>query len=505
MSIKLPRPVLFALAFITAFALYFPALTGTPIWDDYTFWFNDPVMKGGTTYTDIWLRFAWPFSVSLQKLLLEILRKDYFSYHLINFVLHAANSFLVYKLARYVRLKYAFIAFLLFLFHPIAVISTAWMVQIKTLLCFFFGLASVLTFLKGQKDIRWMVFSWLLFALSLTSKSASISLPIILLVVSLKTHGTKKLLLLIPFFLFSGASTYRVLTSKITLEGKEKATEAIAVKIEKAPSVKPVAEKPKPKPVPRPATEKPKVGSEKPKPAVAAKAQPAKPIVNNTSIKKDSWLNFSSLKISGGLILQTLNYYFWQTILPLDNSPVKGLNYDKPDAFEFVHVFFLVCLVILFFKDKGLFFLGAAHFLLLPFLGLVPAPYMNVTWVSDQHLYLVLPALLFFWVRVVERIPWKYAFLIPVPFILFFCFNTHEAMKYYQSETSFYEGSLKANPLNIPIAYNLASTYLQQNETGKAHEKLQNIILLAEGQPEMKRSPYYRYVVQLYIELQGDE
>jgi hypothetical protein len=544
MSIKIPKPLLFILSFVVALALYWPAMNGTPIWDDFTFWFSDPVMKSSLSYTEIWLRFAWPFSVSVQKLLLALWDKNYFYYHLLCFSLHYANSLLVYRLSRLARLKYAFLVFLLFLLHPVSVISTAWMIQIKTLLCMFFALAAVVAFIKGQKNIRWMIFSWALFAFSILSKSASITLPILFLVYSLRQNRFKKISLLIPFFLFSMASAYRVLSSEVTKEGTEKALniskisteipkkieapKPVAPKVEVVPPVVEIAKnvekkksqaptpvpkpapkaepKPKPKPEPTKVTPAP-VSVQEPKPVPPSqpvvKIPQKKVVINNTDIKKDSWLTLAFIKVNGALILQTLNYYFWQGILPLENTPVKGLNFEKVGFVEYLHIFFLFTLIIIFLKESTLLYFAAAQFLLIPFLGFMPAPYMTVTWVSDQHLYLALPAMIFFWMKIVEKIKWKFAFIIPVIFISYFSYKTYETTKFYRSEIAFYEECVEANPFNIPIVYNLAFAYLMKNEIAKANSLLENTIILSSSKPHVEKNPYFRHVVSLYQEIQG--
>lgn len=188
MSIRLRNGLIFAFSFFLALAIYWPSIQGKPIWDDYSFWFSAPEMTDRQSYIDIWKYFGWPFSVTVQKFLLSIFKSKYIYYHLTNFIIHFANSLLVYKLGRLFRLKYPLMYFALFLFHPVCVISTAWMVQIKTLLCLFFALASILTFVKGLKETKWMVLSWILFALSITSKSASVTVPVIYVIISLRYH-----------------------------------------------------------------------------------------------------------------------------------------------------------------------------------------------------------------------------------------------------------------------------------------------------------------------------
>lgn len=524
MNTKILKPGIFVLSFFITLGLYWPAMKGEPIWDDFTFWFTDPAMRNTMSYSTIWANYAWPFSVSLQKLTMGLFHKKYIFYHLLSFCIHFANAVLVYRLGRLFRFKHPIIYFLLFLLHPVAVITTAWMIQIKTLLCMFFALASVLTFMKGNKDTRWMIASWVLFLLSITSKSASLTLPLIFLVISVRSYRFQKLHLLIPFFVLAGFSAYKVLKSPVTQAGAEKAAKVIKIKAEPvAPAVVeapivvkkevPVPEvKVEPKVVPVKKTKKekkpkkveaPKV-VETPKaevqpPAVKEKKliRPKPAVVNNEEMKTS--FKFSSLDL--GLISQTLHYYFWQIFLPNHNEPVKGLNPFHAGVEEILHLIFLILLVAILWKDSALIYLAASHFLLLPFLGIIPAPFMNITWVSDQHLYLVLPAMLAFWVRLVDKINWKYSFIIPSIFVLFFSYKTMKATPIYKNQYTFYEASLDYNPFNVPIAYNLAFARLLSGDIEKAYYVTSDAYNRSMYEPIMRKNIYYPHLLQLYVQL----
>lgn len=533
MSIRLRKQLIFALAFIVAFILYWPSMHGLPIWDDYSYWFRDPVMGPKMSYLTIWKDFGWPLSVSLQKMLLAWWNKNYLYYHLLNFTIHGLNSLLVYKLARYLRFKYATFFFLLFLFHPVGVITTAWMIQFKTLICFFFGLASILAYLKGNKRIGWMIFSWVLFACSVTSKSASITLPLILLVLSYRSYKFSKLHFLIPFFLISGWGTYRVIKSPITIEGSEKAAKISNVKAEEpspeekvqpvpAPEVKPEPKVEAPKKavtkvkLPRP--KKIKIKKQKPvltkpidygpaesksttpvvesKPAIEIRPVPTEQPKNET-LKSEKKLSFKLPDF--GLISQTMHYYFWQSILPLSNAPVKGLNYDKAGLEQIIHILFLFIIIFLVWKDSALFYLATAHFMLLPFLGIVHAPFMTVTWVSDQHLYLVLPIFIAFWIRILERMNWKYSPIVLGFFVVLYAAKTYEITPVYKNQITFYEASLKYNPMNVPITYNLALAKFLHGDIIATREILENLIQLSNTEPLMKKNHFYPYAMDLYL------
>lgn len=529
MNTKILKPAVFVLSFFVALALYWPAMKGEPIWDDFTFWFTDPAMKNTMPYSTIWANYAWPFSVSLQKFTLSLFHKKYLYYHLLSFCIHFANAILVYRLGRLFRFKHPIIFFLLFLLHPVAVITTAWMIQIKTLLCMFFGLAALLTFMKGNKDYRWMIASWVLFLLSITSKSASLTLPLIFLAISFRSYRFQKLHLLIPFFVLAGLSAYKVLKSPVTQAGAVKAAHVNKIKAEPvtavtapvvkkeipAPEVKPEI-KPEVKVEPKKVTEikAPKTRKAKkekvtekveasktevvPQPVKEKKLiRPKSPVVNNEEMKT----NFKFIALDIGLISQTLHYYFWQVFLPNHNEPVKGLNPFHPGIEEILHIIFLILLIATLWKDSALKYLAASHFLLLPFLGIIPAPFMNVTWVSDQHLYLVLPAMLAFWIRLVDKINWKYSFILPSFFVLFFSYKTLKATPIYKNQYSFYEASLDYNPFNVPIAYNLAFARLLSGDIEKAYYVVSDAYNRSLHEPIMRKNIYYPHLLQLYVQL----
>lgn len=512
MSTKIPRPILFLLAYIIATALYWPAMKGTPIWDDHLFWFADPIMHSDTSYWTIFKNFAWPVSVSIQKYLLSLWHKNYTNYHVLNLVIHFANAFLVYRMGRWLKIRHSFILFALFLLHPVAVVSTAWMIQIKTLLCFFFALVSILLYLKGQKKRWWILASWIFFTLSLLSKSASLVVLPIFIYLSYRQEKFKKLHFTIPFILISCWSTYRVLKSPVTIEATTKVEKVAALKIEDKPATlgpikkaevkRPKVKKPEVKKPERKKKEK-KITKLKEVPklqgtnAPEVKPPPELPPIEKKNLTETTQ-DKSVFKFDFGLVVQSLHYYFWQAIIPLHNEPIKGLNYQKAGITEFIHLFFLLSLVVTLWKTSGLFLLVCAHLLIIPFLGFVSAPYMSITWVSDQHLYLALPLFMGIWVKILEFMKFKYKLIIPAVFLVAFCYKTHEAVGYYKNQFIFYESSLEYNPYNVPIAYNLAYSYIMTGNWSVAYNLLVDTYELAEKEPVMKNSYFYPYFLELY-------
>lgn len=521
MSIKIPRAVLFVLAYMFATALYWPALKGTPIWDDFLFWFGDPIMYSDTSYGTIFKNFAWPVSVSIQKFLISIWNKNYINYHILNLVLHFANAFLVYRMGRWLKIRHSFILFSLFLLHPVAVVSTAWMIQIKTLLCFFFALISVLFYLKGQKKSWWILAAWVFFTLSLLSKSASLVVLPVFIYLSFRQDKFKKLYFTIPFILISIWSAYRVIKSPVTIEASLKVEKVTALKLEEKPAIveavksaeiiipevivpefkKPEVKSPEKKKEKKILKQKKTDFQFPPKTEITSKKKP-------TGVERKNQIENpegkSVFKFDLGLFLQSLHYYFWQAIIPMHNEPIKGLNYQKVGLIEYLHLFFLFSLIVILWRSSTLFLFICGHLVMIPFLGFVSAPYMSITWVSDQHLYLALPLFLGTWVKIFEHLKLKFKLMIPALFLFAYCYKSYEAVGYYKNQFIFYESSLQYNPYNIPIACNLAYSYIISGNWSVAYNLLVDTYELAEKEPVMKNSFYYPHFMELYNSLKPE-
>ncbi len=453
MNISLPKPLWFVLAFLLATALYLPLMKGTPIWDDWTFWFNDPVIIGDYSYLEFWKKFTWPLSNTIQKILFKVFHKNYTAYHVITLLLHFANAFLVFVMGKKLKFSSPFTLFILFLLSPVCVISVGWLIQIKTLLAFFFGIASFITFLLFIENKKWIYLSWILFLLSVAAKSTLITLPVIFIICCYKKIPKLHYLFIIPFFIISAIGAYRILSSPVTQE----AVKSLQIEM--------------PGPIP------------------------------TIQVERSGTVQ----KVDKSFFVMSLYYYFWQVIVPIDNAPVKGPNHEKPDWLEYVHLFFLACLIGILWKEKIGLYVLAGHILLFPFVGIIPAPFMVVTWVSDQHLYAVLPAFLCFWIFVMEKIKFRYNWIFPILLVTFFSFKTLQSSSFYKDEIHFYEESIKSNPTNLAIVYNLAFVYLKQGQLGKSLIVLENIYYLSQYLPEIKQRRFYNYLMILYVSLKYPE
>jgi len=136
-------------------------------------------------------------------------------YHIINLLLHLLNVVFVFLVVAKLtgKKEAAIIVSLFFAVHPLHVESVAWIAERKDVLYTFFYLSAWLayiTYLKSENVKGWksgyLVFSLLLFACSLLSKSMAVTLPLILILTDYyleKKINLKSLLEKIPFFLLS--------------------------------------------------------------------------------------------------------------------------------------------------------------------------------------------------------------------------------------------------------------------------------------------------------------
>jgi hypothetical protein len=171
-----------AVALIAA-AVYLPALSAGFNADDYLILWRVKAIEGLGDPLG-YFKFAFyeyfrPIGFLSYALDWRIWHLDAFGFHLTNLALHAANSVLVFGIARRLLLTTdaAMVSALLFALHPSSHEVVYWIAARFDLLATFFGLLA-LTFLRSQKR-AWRVAGGLAFGLALLSKESAISLLLI--------------------------------------------------------------------------------------------------------------------------------------------------------------------------------------------------------------------------------------------------------------------------------------------------------------------------------------
>ncbi len=181
--------ILILLVLITAI-LYYPTFHSVPLWDDWNFIFKSWTLTKYASPWDFWLwgeyRRSWPMFYSTMSIMYKLWKGNALNYHLAAALFHALNSFLIYRVLRRLNGSYPLLISILYLVHPLQFFNVIWIIQIKTLMCIFFFLISLLFFLKYEKNLSksYYILSVIFFGLSLFSK-ASLA-PIVLLLIFYK-------------------------------------------------------------------------------------------------------------------------------------------------------------------------------------------------------------------------------------------------------------------------------------------------------------------------------
>jgi Tfp pilus assembly protein PilF len=168
-----------------------------------------------------------PFTTLSFALEYKFFKLDPFYYHLHNLLLHLLNCLLIFWLIYYLtkRKSAAYICMLLFAVHPMHVESVAWITERKDVLYAFFYLLSLIFYLKfiDRSKYHYIFLSFLFFIFSCLSKSAAITLPVVLIVLELyrsRQKDRKLILAKIPFFLTAILFGVITLLSQGALEEK---------------------------------------------------------------------------------------------------------------------------------------------------------------------------------------------------------------------------------------------------------------------------------------------
>jgi tetratricopeptide (TPR) repeat protein len=192
------------------FLAYYPALRGTPLWDDNGH-LTKPELRSWAGLARIWFEVGatqqyYPLTHSAFWLEYRLWGDWYPGYHLTNVLLHAASAVLLVRILRHLEIRGAWLAAALWALHPVQVESVAWMSELKNTLSGVFYFGSALCYLHfDRKRTPKVYFTALgLFILGLLSKSVIDTLPAALLLLFYSRDG--KLLWrrdarpLIPFF-----------------------------------------------------------------------------------------------------------------------------------------------------------------------------------------------------------------------------------------------------------------------------------------------------------------
>jgi tetratricopeptide (TPR) repeat protein len=207
-----------ALLLLVVVAVYWPALHGQFVWDDALLVDKNPLVTGKLSLLTVWFRTDFPLTIVAFWLEWLAWGNHPVPYHVVNVLLHALGTILVWRVPARLKIPGAWFAALLFAVHPVCVESVAWISEMKNTLSLPFFLASIWCYLgfeeergkergegKGEReegggrksDIArrkagrsslfslpssiFYLLSLALFLLALLSKTSTVMLPVVLL------------------------------------------------------------------------------------------------------------------------------------------------------------------------------------------------------------------------------------------------------------------------------------------------------------------------------------
>ena len=176
---------------------YIPAIQGGFVWDDDRYVTENQSLGSLQGLKKIWVNpnstpqyYPLVFSTFWLEYRLWGLRPT--GYHLVNVLLHALSTLLLYRLLLYLNLPGAWLAAAVFALHPVQVESVAWVTERKNVLSGFFYFASASCLFrffgiagerKEKSGLWWYCAGLLLFACALLSKTVTCTLPAAMLLV----------------------------------------------------------------------------------------------------------------------------------------------------------------------------------------------------------------------------------------------------------------------------------------------------------------------------------
>ena len=174
------------LILLAGWLVYAPSLHGDWLWDDFEIREN-PALHGWSGLHKIWFASEgpdyFPLKTSALWLQWQLWHENLLGYHLTNLALHLLGAFLLWRLLRRLGVRLAWLGGLLFVLHPLAVGSVAWVSEVKNTLSLPLLLLAMMAFVdfdEGKRPRHYWI-AWVLFLAAMLCKTSVVMFPPVLL------------------------------------------------------------------------------------------------------------------------------------------------------------------------------------------------------------------------------------------------------------------------------------------------------------------------------------
>jgi hypothetical protein len=180
---------------LAGYWIYAPALHGGWLWDDGDEIFRNPLLRDPAGWWKIWITPGgvdyFPLKTTLQWCLWQAGGARPALYHLTSLALHVVSGLLFWRLLARLGVRLAWWGGLLFVVHPLAVESVAWISELKNTLSLPLLLLAMLAYLDFEdfRTARAYVLSLGFFLLALLGKTSVVMFPAVILLYGWSKRG----------------------------------------------------------------------------------------------------------------------------------------------------------------------------------------------------------------------------------------------------------------------------------------------------------------------------
>jgi len=425
--------------------VYWPVLRGDWLWDDDFLITDNHLVHDPWGLWKIWFKPGdlydyTPLTVTVEWLEWHLWEMQTLGYHLVNVALHLTSAFLIWRLLTKFGLKLAWLGGLIFVVHPVAVESVAWISEIKNTLSLPPFLLAMLAYIdfeaSGKAKKYWLALG--LFLTAMLCKATMVMFPLVILFYAWWRRGRiglSDLKASTPFFAVSLAIG---LTTTWFLQHHAMGRET------------------------------PQLGGPLERLACA------------------------------GL---SLAFYFSKCVLPMGLSPIyPKWELNPPGLLDFLPWPVLVgALAWLWVRRAGWgrhALLGVGFFAinLLPFLGFTPGSYMIFTWVMDHILYIPLIGLIGLFVAgagqlrgLIPPIARQVGAGILAIVLVVLAWGSHAYAKDFRDQGALWSRTLAVNPASWLAESNIGNALYHRGHIDEAMEHYARSIRIKPSNPD----PYY--------------